>query len=100
MESNSQRGVSMDDIRRAEDKRIGQVFSTMLIFTTLMVLAPISTYFLSKSYVFEGYFNVAADSSYIYSAISAIVVVHIILGAFIWTAWKDATSETLKKKTQ
>lgn len=36
------------------DRRVGEVFQTMLIFTTFMVLAPISTYFMSKKYLFEG----------------------------------------------
>lgn len=35
------------------DKRVGEVFKTMLIFTGLMVLGPISTYFMSKNYIWE-----------------------------------------------
>jgi hypothetical protein len=35
-------------------RKIGEVFATMLMFTALMVLGPISAYFLSKSYIFEG----------------------------------------------
>jgi hypothetical protein len=38
----------------AKKRRVGEVFRTMLIFTGLMVLGPISAYFLSKSYVYEG----------------------------------------------
>ncbi len=82
------------------DKRIGQVFRTMLLFTLAMVLGPISSYFLSKKYVFEDYFKTASDMSYIYAAGTAVLVVHIILGAFIYLAWKDAMSDqvTAKKK--
>lgn len=36
------------------ERRIGQVFRTMLFFTTLMVLGPISTYFYSRTNIFEG----------------------------------------------
>ena len=44
----------MHEVRDAEDdKRIGQVFTTMLFFTVLMVLGPISTYFLTKNYIWE-----------------------------------------------
>lgn len=35
------------------EQRIGQVFRTMLFFTTLMVLGPILTYFYSRTYIFE-----------------------------------------------
>ena len=36
------------------DRRIGQVFRTMLIFTSLMVVCPIMTYFYSRTHIFEG----------------------------------------------
>ncbi len=35
------------------DRQVGAVFRTMLLFTGLMVLGPISTYFLSKNYIWE-----------------------------------------------
>ena len=35
------------------DKRVGEVFRTMLMFTGLMVLGPIGTYFFTKNYVWE-----------------------------------------------
>ena len=41
-----------------------------------------------------------SDESYIYAAISAVVVVHVILGAYIYIAWKDASSEQEQKKKQ
>lgn len=45
----------MNNERDAEtERRIGQVFRTMLFFTTLMVLGPILTYFYSRTYLFEG----------------------------------------------
>jgi hypothetical protein len=39
-----------------DDRRLGEVFRTMLFFTVLMVLAPISTYFFTKNYIFESKF--------------------------------------------
>lgn len=45
---------SVEEMQQNEDRRVGEVFRTMLIFTALMVLGPISTYFLSKGYVYEG----------------------------------------------
>ena len=35
------------------DKRVGEVFRTMLGFTILMVLGPIGTYFYTKNYIWE-----------------------------------------------
>ncbi len=87
--------TSVEQMNEEADRRVGIVFRTMLLFTVAMVLGPISTYFLSKSYVFEGellkkiffffkysflklkfyfkgYFLVSPDSSFIYSAISGL----------------------------
>jgi hypothetical protein len=44
------------------DRRIGVVFRTMLIFTVCMVLGPISSYFLSKKYIWEGNYIFKKDS--------------------------------------
>lgn len=105
------------------DKRVGEVFRTMLGFTVLMVLGPIGTYFFTKNYIWESkllfyynyrtklyeinfsfcikdYFEISKESSYIYSAISAVVVVHVIVGAFIYCAWKDAFHAAKQKKEE
>lgn len=38
----------------ASEERVSDVLKKLLFFTILMVTVPISSYFLSKSYVFEG----------------------------------------------
>lgn len=43
----------IEEMHTEADKRVGQVFKTMLVFTSLMVIAPISSYFASKKYIFE-----------------------------------------------
>ena len=85
-----------------------------------MVLAPISAYFLSKNYVYESkilylkliklyiklnsslldVFDIKKEDSYIYAALTAVVVVHIILAAFIYAAWKDANTAAITKKKE
>ena len=45
--------ATVEEMHEETDRRVGEVFRTMLIFTFFMVLAPISTYFMSKGYVFE-----------------------------------------------
>jgi hypothetical protein len=42
-----------DQLNGEDDRRISEVFRTMLLFTTLMVVAPISTYFFTKNYLYE-----------------------------------------------
>ena len=49
--------ATIEEMHEDTDRRVGEVFRTMLIFTVFMVLGPISTYFWTKGYVFEGNFN-------------------------------------------
>ncbi|CAL1537892.1 unnamed protein product [Lymnaea stagnalis] len=73
----------------ANPKAPGSVMNTMLVFTIMMVVLPIFSYFFSKSVIFEGVFGMIHTSSYFYAAVVAISVVHVILGMFIYVAWSD-----------
>jgi len=72
-------------VRRAE----GSAMKAMLVFTIMMVILPIFSYFASKSIIFEGLLGMATTSSYFYAAVVAIAVVHVILGMFIYVAWTE-----------
>ena len=61
----------------------------MLFFTLLMTIAPLGSFFLSKDYVFQGFFNVSYASSYTYAAIVAVIVVHIVLISFLFVAFRE-----------
>lgn len=45
--------TTIEEMQSEADRRVGEVFKTMLVFTSLMVICPISSYFLSKAYIFE-----------------------------------------------
>ncbi|KAL8607293.1 hypothetical protein ACOMHN_047624 [Nucella lapillus] len=64
------------------------VMKKMLFFTILMALLPILSYFFSKSFIFEGMLGMDSNS-YFYAAITAIVVVHLILACFIYVAFTE-----------
>ena len=71
------------------------MFSRVIPYFFLTKLSIVQLIFSKK-----GYLMLSSDQSYIYAAISAILVVHVILAAFIYIAWQDATSDNLKKKKQ
>jgi NADH:ubiquinone oxidoreductase subunit 5 (subunit L)/multisubunit Na+/H+ antiporter MnhA subunit len=73
----------------ANEKAIWIVFRKMLFFTIMMTVAPLTSFFISKDYIFEGIFNMASSTSYLYSAFVAVLVVHIILFAFLYVAFRD-----------
>lgn len=65
------------------------VFRKMLFFIILMAVAPLASFFIAKDYIFEGIFHVSSGSSYTYSAIVAVIVVHIVLITFIFVAFRE-----------
>ena len=87
--------IRQDD--NANESSIWIVFRKMLFFTLLMTIAPLSSFFIAKKYVFEGIFHVSTGNSYTYSAIVAVIVVHIVLIAFLFVAFREDIPE--KKKS-
>ncbi|CAF0955790.1 unnamed protein product [Didymodactylos carnosus] len=83
---------------RNDESMIWTVFRKMLFFTILMMVAPLSSYFASKEYIFEGLMKMSNRTSYIYSVIVAVVVIHIILVAFLIVAFRE--EEPSKKKLE
>lgn len=73
----------------ANEKAIWVVFRKMLFFTIMMTVAPLTSFYISKAFIFEGLFRMADSNSYIYSAGVAVVIVHIILIAFLYVAFRD-----------
>lgn len=79
------------------EKAIWTVFRKMLFFTIMMTVAPLTSFFISKNLIFEGVLNMSDNSSYIYAAGVAVFIVHVILFAFVYVAFRDDSSS---KKTK
>ena len=77
---------------KAKDTAIWKVFRKMLFFTVMMTVAPIASFFISKAYIFDGLLRMSEQSTYMYSAGVAVLVVHLILFAFIFVAFRDDKS--------
>ena len=82
---------------RANDAAIWVVFRKMLFFTVMMTVAPIGSFFLSREFLFDRVLHLSDSNTYIYSAGVAVIVVHVILIAFLYVAFRDDRSG--KKKT-
>lgn len=96
--STVERLIQQDD--QATETAIWSVFRKMLGFTVMMVLAPIASFFISKGFIFEGLFHMEDNSSYIYAATVAVIIVHVILIAFLYVAFReDRSSEKTKVLT-
>ncbi|UJR26075.1 hypothetical protein I4U23_007421 [Adineta vaga] len=88
--------TTVNDLVQQEDSAnetaIWIVFRKMLFFTVMLTVAPLTSFFMSKYYLFEGVFNMSSSNSYIYSAFVAVAIVHIILIAFLYVAFRDDQS--------
>lgn len=67
----------------------GYTLIRMLFYTFLMVACPLSSYFASKNLLLKPVFRLDEDSSIVPAAIIAIVVVHVILGLFVYAAFHE-----------
>ena len=71
-------------------KRLSGLFSVKCcFFTIMMTVAPLTSFYVSKAFIFQGIFRMEDGSSYIYSAGVAVIVVHVILIGFIYVAFRD-----------
>ncbi|KAF7632407.1 hypothetical protein Mgra_00008186 [Meloidogyne graminicola] len=66
-------------------KRMKSLFT----YSFLILLLPLGSMFLLKSFLFEGYFGLQSRDSMLYSAIVAVLMVHLVLALWIYTAWEE-----------
>jgi vacuolar ATPase assembly integral membrane protein VMA21 len=89
----------------ANDKAIWIVFRKMLFFTIMLTTAPMASFFISKHFIFDGMFDVKQHNTSIYATVVAVAVVHIILVAFLYVAFRDdrtgkkSATDILKEST-
>jgi len=76
-----------------------EVMGKLLLFTLLMCVLPIATYYISKIYFFEGIFQLPLASSCIYAAIPAVIVVNVVIGGFVYVAWRSEAWPTDDKQS-
>ncbi|GAA49792.1 hypothetical protein CLF_103606 [Clonorchis sinensis] len=82
---------------------------TLVFFSLLIVTLPLASFFTSKCVFvgeFPGFqlhclvsevFNVTNSSAYLYGAVVAIVVVHLILLSFVIVAFSDSKKDSERK---
>ncbi|XP_022914566.1 vacuolar ATPase assembly integral membrane protein VMA21 homolog [Onthophagus taurus] len=65
------------------------VFKTVFYYSIFILLAPISSFFLAKVFFFDGVLGTSNVTSNVWSAVIAVVVLHIALGLYIYKAYSD-----------
>ncbi|XP_059608420.1 vacuolar ATPase assembly integral membrane protein VMA21 homolog [Phlebotomus argentipes] len=69
------------------------VFFTVLFYCLLIILLPIAGFFASKWYIFDGYLQLPQVTSNIYSAVVAVVALHVALFFYIYRAYFETEAK-------
>jgi len=84
--------------RKGLGARERSVLFTLIMFSIAMVVVPISSYFFLKGTVFEGFFGYSNGANM--AAIGTVIVVHILIGIYIWLAINEDNAENEEDKKQ
>ncbi|XP_049544423.1 vacuolar ATPase assembly integral membrane protein VMA21 homolog [Anopheles darlingi] len=74
-------------ISQAEQRAEYRTFKTVFFYCILIIVLPVTTFFSSKYWIFDGVFQLTHIASNIYSAISAVIALHVALFLFIYKAY-------------
>lgn len=75
-----------------QDSRDYSSLKTVLFYCSLIVFLPVATFFLLQSVVLDNLFTLTPIKSNIYSAVGAVVVLHLALGLYIFRAYFGLTT--------
>lgn len=85
---------SMDElIPNLRDERVQGAVKNLLVYSIVILLVPLGSMFVLKRYMFEDLFGYTPDEALTYSAVVAVVLVHIVLCFWLFAANKDQKKE-------
>ncbi|KAJ0179426.1 hypothetical protein K1T71_005138 [Dendrolimus kikuchii] len=67
-----------------------QVFQTVIKYCLIIIIVPIFCFFSVKSFIFDGLLNLHPMNSSVYSAVVAVIVLHVTLGLYIYKAYNES----------
>ncbi|KAI6220595.1 hypothetical protein M3Y99_01605300 [Aphelenchoides fujianensis] len=89
----------MDDvITNLKDKAVQSAVKNLLVYSLTILLVPLGSMFLLKSFVFEGVLGYESSQAMMISAVIAVILVHVILGFWIVAACKEDPAQKVKKQ--
>ncbi|XP_068627826.1 vacuolar ATPase assembly integral membrane protein VMA21 homolog [Battus philenor] len=84
---------------RANELPDFQVFRTVIKYCLFIIVVPVLSFFFVKSLLFDGVLRLDPVTSSVYSAIVAVIALHVTLGMYIYRAYGEAekTPKPVKK---
>ncbi|KAF6200312.1 hypothetical protein GE061_006615 [Apolygus lucorum] len=86
--------MQIPDKNVSQDMSDFRIFRTVFYYCIVIIALPVITFFASKVFLFDAVFGLSTIPSNVYSAISAIAVLHIALGFYIYRAYSDPAKES------
>nr|XP_027237760.1 vacuolar ATPase assembly integral membrane protein VMA21 homolog [Penaeus vannamei] len=68
----------------------GSLLAAVLPYVIMIVLLPIGSFFFVKNFILEDILAYDDTTANVYSAVCAVVLLHILLALFIFKAFKDS----------
>jgi len=76
------------------------VFKTVLSYSVFILASPVIIFFLTKFVFFEGLLGISTTSSNVWSAVLAVIMLHIALGLYIYRAYSEADTRPRVKPSE
>lgn len=86
--------LNKNTISKAEQRAEYRTFKTVFFYCILIIALPVLTFFSSKHWLFDGLLQLSSVTSNIYSAVSAVVALHLALFLFIYKAYFAGSTDT------
>lgn len=67
-----------------------QVFRTVIKYCLIIIIVPVLSFFCSKIVLFDALLRLAPITSSVYSAVVAVIVLHVTLGLYIYKAYNES----------
>ncbi|VDO23754.1 unnamed protein product [Haemonchus placei] len=89
----------MDDlIPNLRDERVQGAVKNLLVYSIVILLVPLGSMFFLKRFLFEVLFGYSSDDALTYSAVIAVILVHVVLCFWLFTASKEEDKRTIRKQ--
>ncbi|XP_054268715.1 vacuolar ATPase assembly integral membrane protein VMA21 homolog [Macrosteles quadrilineatus] len=73
--------------QQSSDSQDLALFRTVLTYCVFILALPICAFFASKFFLFDGILAMTTINSNVYSAVTAVVTLHLALGCYIYRAY-------------
>ncbi|XP_045459559.1 vacuolar ATPase assembly integral membrane protein VMA21 homolog [Melitaea cinxia] len=73
-----------------------QVFRTVIKYCLFIIIVPVLSFFVVKILLFDSLLRLEAVTSSVYSAVVAVVVLHVTLGLYIYRAYSETDKPPAK----